>query len=99
MHRQQMQRQAYGYDEPYGLPYPARHQQHPQHDPHHQYLYEHQQPQMPPHHQHQHQHPQQQPMQRRRFPQNMNQFMDHAGKVSEGINIMRQIGAFFNMFR
>ncbi len=36
---------------------------------------------------------------RRRLPENLNMMMNHAGKISEGINIMRQIGAFFNMFR
>lgn len=40
--------------------------------------------------------PQQGP--RRRLP-DMNRMMDHAGKVSEGINIMRQIGALFNFYR
>lgn len=35
----------------------------------------------------------------RRFPENLNTMMNHAGKVSEGINLMRQIGSFFNLFR
>ena len=40
--------------------------------------------------------PQQGP--RRRRP-DMNRMMDHAGKLSEGINIVRQIGALFNFYR
>ncbi|KGR76143.1 hypothetical protein CD33_08190 [Ureibacillus sinduriensis BLB-1 = JCM 15800] len=35
---------------------------------------------------------------RRRMP-DMNRMMDHAGKISEGINIVRQIGALFNFYR
>ncbi|RHW35864.1 hypothetical protein D1B33_12245 [Lysinibacillus yapensis] len=87
-----MHRQAYGAE--YGPQYQARQQGHPGH----QFLYENQHPQMPPHQMPpQQMHPQQMP--RRRFPGDINQLMDHAGKVSEGINIMRQIGAFFNTFR
>lgn len=36
---------------------------------------------------------------RRRFPENLNTMMNHAGKIYEGVNIVRQIGAFFNFFR
>jgi len=36
---------------------------------------------------------------RRRFPENLNTMMSHAGKIYEGVNIVRQIGSFFNMFR
>lgn len=36
---------------------------------------------------------------RRGFPENLNTMMNHAGKIYEGVNIVRQIGAFFNLFR
>lgn len=54
-------------------------------------------PQVPQGYQQQAQgYPQQGP--RRRLP-DMNRMMDHAGKISEGINIVRQIGALFNFYR
>ncbi|WP_146223192.1 hypothetical protein [Ureibacillus chungkukjangi] len=37
--------------------------------------------------------------QRRGLPENLNMMMNHAGKLSDGINMVRQIGAFFNLFR
>ncbi|MDN4494752.1 hypothetical protein [Ureibacillus aquaedulcis] len=71
-------------------------QQHQQGHQQHQQGY----PQPPQGYPQQHQGYQQQPQQgpRRRLP-DMNRMMDHAGKVSEGINIVRQIGALFNLYR
>ncbi|MFC7686220.1 hypothetical protein [Ureibacillus sp. GCM10028918] len=98
-----------GYRPNYGQPNEMRrpenpylyNQQHPQGYPQQPQGY-HQQPQGYPQQaqgyqqQQQQGYPQQGP--RRRLP-DMNRMMDHAGKVSEGINIVRQIGALFNFYR
>ena len=67
------------------------------------YMYNQQQPQRNPQQQMPQGYPQQvpqgYPQQAPRRRPDINRMMDHAGKISEGINIVRQIGALFNFYR